>query len=214
MALVDVDVIVERIELPPDIAEFLDAAQARTDDYLTHGRIRTTSFVPCDFVVAYYALRTVAQLNLATGSVFCEWGSGMGAVASLAGALGFDSFGIEIEEALVEASRELAEAHSFPVEFAHGSYVPEGAEFTVDEEYSDEPFFLEGESDGVYDDLGISADDLDVVFTYPWPSEENAVARLFEYCAGDGALLLTYTQLDEIRIRRKQGPSQLLEDSW
>lgn len=204
MTLVDIDYTLERTRIPASVADFLHEANARTNDYLTHSRVRVSGFVPSDFVSVYWALRAVVQENMAAGNLFCEWGSGFGVVASVASLLGFDAYGIEIDERLVDASRDLVYALGLPVEIAHGSYVPPGADDIIDEEYSSDSFWLDSETaDDAYDELDVAPDEFDVIFAYPWPNEESAVGRLFDHCAAEGALLLTYTQLDEVRIRRK-----------
>jgi hypothetical protein len=205
VALIDLDITIERGRIPRSIDRFLHEANLRTDDYLNHSRVRPGSFVPSDFVAAYYALKAVIHQNLAPGRLFCEWGSGFGVVASLASQLGFDACGIEIEETLVDAARDLADAHYLDVEFALGSYIPDGASEHSGGDHDREGFVWDVDSNDAYDELQISPDEFDVVFCYPWPSEEEATGRLFDYCAAEGALLLTYTQLDDIRIRRKEG---------
>jgi hypothetical protein len=49
-----------------------------------------------------------AQVRLATGRRFIEWGSGLGVVTCLAEWAGFDAIGIEIEPRLVGMAEELA----------------------------------------------------------------------------------------------------------
>lgn len=204
MTLIDVDYTLERSHMPEQIADFLHEANMRTEHYLHHSRVRVSGFVPSDFVCVYWALRAVVRENMASGNLFCEWGSGFGVVASLASLIGFDSYGIEIDERLVNASRDLVYAHGLSVEIAHGSFVPPESDEIIDDEYSHESFWLDTETaNDAYDELDITPDEFDVVFAYPWPNEESAVGRLFDRCAAEGSLLLTYTQLDEVRIRRK-----------
>jgi hypothetical protein len=205
VALIDLDITIERGRIPESVDTFLHEANIRTEDYLNHSRVRPGGFVPSDFVAAYYALQAVVQKNLAPGRLFCEWGSGFGVVASLASQVGFDACGIEIEESLVDAARDLADAHYLPVEFALGSYIPEGADEASGGDFDREGFVQDDGANDAYDELQIGPDEFDVVFCYPWPSEEEATGRLFDYCAAEGALLLTYTQLDDVRIRRKEG---------
>ncbi len=64
-------------------------------------------FHASDYVLAYNTLRALLDEPTLRGRTFCEWGSGSGVVTLLAASLGFRAFGIEIQEALVEASREL-----------------------------------------------------------------------------------------------------------
>ena len=203
MALKSVTVPVRRRPVPRSIDGFLRDADDRVNDYLAHSRTRVTGFVPCDFVAAWHTLRTIVDRNLSTGQMFCEWGSGFGVVACLASLLGFESYGIEIEERLIDESRNLADAHDLPVEFALGSFIPDGMAEVLDEEYSEEMFWLSDDTAPAYDELGLWPDDFDIVFAYPWPNEETAIDRMFDRTAHTGALLLTYSQLDEVRIKRK-----------
>ena len=59
------------------------------------------------------------------------------------------------------------------------------------------------ESDDSYEEIGLDPDDFDVVFTYPWPHEEEVVFRLFERFTAPGAILVTFHGADDIRLRRK-----------
>ncbi|MBI1312629.1 hypothetical protein GC176_15155 [bacterium] len=203
MALKSLTVSIQRRPIPRSIERFLHDADDRVNDYMANGRTRVSGFVPCDFVAAWHTLRTIVDHNLAAGQMFCEWGSGFGVVACLASLLGFDSYGIEIEERLIEESRDLADAHGLPVEFALGSFIPDGTAQVLDEEYSTESFWLSDEIAPAYDELELWPEDFDIVFAYPWPNEEPAIDRMFDRTAGTGALLLTYSQLDEVRIKRK-----------
>lgn len=203
MTLKSLTISIPRRPIPRPVGKFLRDADDRVSDYLEHGRARASGFVPCDFVAAWHTLQAIVDRNLAAGPMFCEWGSGFGVVACLASLLGFESYGIEIEERLIEESRDLAETHGLPVEFALGSFVPEGSAQVLDEEFSNESFWLNDTADPAYDELELWPEDFDIVFAYPWPNEETAIDRMFDRTAGTGALLLTYSQLDEVRIKRK-----------
>lgn len=73
---------------------------------IAEGRQRFRSVDCFDFVPSDYELvwRYLAALPRGT---FCEWGSGFGIVTGLAEILGFRAVGIELDERLVQASREL-----------------------------------------------------------------------------------------------------------
>jgi hypothetical protein len=135
----------------------------------------------------YAGLCRVEAAGLAPGSWFCEWGSGFGVVCCLATMLGFDAWGIEICDDLVDAARLLADDFGLPAEFALGSFIPEDEDSTLDG----------------YEEIGLGIDDFDLIFAYPWPSEEHSTAALFHRHARRGALLLTYHGGDEVRLRRK-----------
>ena len=54
-------------------------------------------------------------------STVLEWGSGLGVVAIMASRMGFEAYGIESEEKLVNHSIQLAQSYSAVAEFAHGN---------------------------------------------------------------------------------------------
>ena len=197
MPLIDLNVPVDGSPLPADVRAYLAGADA---DIAAHdGRI--ISFVPSDYELVYGVLRSLASSVHIRGTRFCEWGSGFGVVAGLAALLDFESCGIETEGELVLSARRLAEEFDVPVEFVHGSFIPRGAEAIVHAagRYS----WMTTESDGAYDELGLDPADLDVVYAYSWPDEEETVAVLFERYCGPGAVLVTYHGERNYRVRRK-----------
>ena len=115
-------------------------------------------------------------------------------VASLAAMLGFNAYGIEIDRILYDASRSLASQFELPVTFIHGNFIPRGDFKPVNE------FATEGAS--AYQKLGLDVYEFDVVFAYPWPSEERVVQELFERRAREGALLITFNQYKSVRLQR------------
>jgi hypothetical protein len=204
----DIDISIDDSVLPDDVVAFLREADLRVSQFVRNSPVRITSFVPSNFVTVYQSLRAITEASLASGTSFCEWGSGFGVVASLAAMLEFKVCGIEIERGLVDASRRLADDFGLPVEFVHGSLVPSGAEADVEKAYADtstEYFWLSTDADGAYNELGLGPHDFDVVFAYPWPGEECLIEGLFEKYAAEDALLLTYNQYNSVRIRRKMG---------
>ena len=184
---------------PADVRRFLRDAERRIDRFQTACRV--PAFVPCDYATAYKVLRALAGGAYTRGSRFCEWGCGFGVVVDLAAMLDFDACGIEIEGTLIDEARRLAEDYDLPTEFIHGSFVPRGAEDRVHRAgtYS----WLTTEGDQAYEELELEIEDMDVIFAYPWPDEENVVYDLFEQYAGDGAVLATYHGSAEFRLRRK-----------
>jgi hypothetical protein len=199
MPLRDLDVTISPAALPAEAQRFILEAEERIDRFLVE--CRAPAFVPCDYAAAFHVLRALSDGTLTRGRRFCEWGSGFGVVVGLAAMLDFDACGIEIEGALVEEARKLAEDFDLPSEFVCGSFVPRGAEDRVHTAgtYS----WLTTESDYAYDDLDLEVSDLDVVFAYPWPDEEGVVCALFEHYAGPGAVLATYHGSAEFRLKRK-----------
>lgn len=203
MAVVELDIPVPQQELSPQIAAFIEAAEKRVEEFLRNARVRQASFVPSDFRAVFDALKVIVDQSLAPGHVFCEWGSGVGVVACLAAMLEFEASGIEIQDHLVDAARELAEDFELDVEFVVGSFVPAGGQSRVDENFEHDAHWIDGEADNAYEELGIAPEEFDVFFAYPWPGEEHVISELFDFCAADGALLLMYTALDGVRMQRK-----------
>ncbi|MBN2490001.1 MAG: class I SAM-dependent methyltransferase [Planctomycetes bacterium] len=204
MPLKVLDTIIPNRALPAAVRSLLrDADQQIADFQRRHLKRPIPGFLPSDFTRAWAALRTIRETHLAAGDVFCEWGSGFGVVACLAAMLGFDAHGIEIDAELVESARHLAEAHGLEVRFAQGTLVPPGGEAFLDavEDFA----WLQAGGHCGHDELGLDPDEVDVVYAFPWPGEEQVVTGIFERFAGEGALLVTYHGLEDIRLHRKCG---------
>lgn len=159
------------------------------------------SFVACDFVMADRALGAVTGRGLAPGPVFCEWGSGFSVVAGLAALRGLASHAIEIHRDLVDEGERLLRDHNLEVELVQGSLVPEDGDAIVDEMASQD--WLKTNEHPAYDELGLDVSDFDLIFAYPWPGEEGLIDALFEAFAAEGALLLTYHGMNDVKLQRK-----------
>ncbi|MBC8351151.1 MAG: hypothetical protein H8E66_04145 [Planctomycetes bacterium] len=193
--------------LPSDVAAFLTEVDDRIDQFMREHPTWGSGFVPSDFVTVYYALRAITATNLTTGRHFCEWGSGFGVVAILAEMAGFQAYGIEIDRDLVDEAHKLVSDFELEADFVHGSFIPQGSEACAEEAYADNDagvVWLVTETDDAYEELGLDPDDFDIIFAYPWPGEEDVIDRLFDRCAADGALLLTYGQQNSVRLQRKR----------
>lgn len=198
MPLVDVRLELDDAPIPGDVRLFLREANRRIDVFQRDCRV--PGFVPSDLEQTYRVLRAVAESHVKRGALFCEWGSGFGAIACLAAMLDFDAVGIEIEDELVDAAQRLADDFDVPVEFQRGSFIPHGGAVYAD--VGAGFVWLKPEEAG-RDEFGFDPDDFDVIFAYPWPDEEDIAAILFERYAARGALLVTYHGGAEFRLRRK-----------
>ena len=118
-------------DLPQATRSLLEEGERRLRDYQEqHGRRR--GFVASDFPAVAQVLALIWNQGLSTGPRLCEWGSGLGIVASTASTLGFEASGIEIQEQLVEWARDLASDFDLSVEFVHGTLVPATSNEPVD----------------------------------------------------------------------------------
>jgi hypothetical protein len=187
--------------VPTDIRAFLRQADRRIRRY--HRRHRNSAFVPCNFAGAYGILQHLAAQAAAAGTLFCEWGSGFGVVTCLAALLEFDAYGIEVDSTLVRASRRLAADFDLPVEFARGSYIPTGDRLLM--QAAGSFAWLTTMEEPAHEELGLATEDFGIIFAYPWPDEEIALAQLFERHASMGALLVTHHGGEDFRLRRKSG---------
>lgn len=201
MRLVEVELEPTSDAIPVEVAALLADAHERLRKFDADFQATIPAFVPCDFEQVYHALVQIQARRLAAGHQFIEWGSGVGAVTCLAAIVGFDAVGIEIESPLVKIAESLAADHGVSVEFACGSYVPEGAEPIVDT--LGEVTWLRTDRPSSYEDLDLEPEDFDLVFAYPWPGEEQVIFDLFASAASTGALLLTFHGQDGVRLQRK-----------
>jgi hypothetical protein len=197
--LLDLSVPTRSYPLPGDVRALLREAQKRGERLQRGGR--HPAFVPCDYAGAYAVLAGLATAALAPGGLLCEWGSGLGAVACLAALLDYDACGLEVEEKLVGAARQLAADFELPVEFACASFIPQGA---CRGRRRQGPFaWLSTQESAGGGELGLGPEDFDVVFAYPWPDEAGFIADLFERHGAVGAVLVTYAGGGSFRLRRK-----------
>lgn len=183
--------------------ELIDDARERIERFF-HGRGATEaipSFVASDFLMVDRALCAVIDDGLAPGTAFCEWGAGFAVVAGLAAAQGLEAYAIEINRDLISEARRLMDDHGLSVELVQGSLVPEGGDEIVDD-MAQQAWLLTNEQPA-YDELDMDVADFDLIFAYPWPGEENLIEALFEAFAAEGALLLTYHGMNEIKLQRK-----------
>jgi hypothetical protein len=150
--------------------------------------VRQRRFHP--FVAAdYFAVRDALVTLARPGRRFLEWGSATGVITILADLLGFDAYGIELDERLVREARELARNHAAGARFAVGSFLPAGYRWRGPS--GDGRLGTIGQGPSGYLELGIPLDEFDVVFGYPWPGEDVIMIDLMRaYGAPDGLLLL------------------------
>lgn len=93
------------------VSEFIDEGLRRSKT------IDCFDFVPSDYQIAYSILYSMPRGR------FCEWGSGMGIVTGLAEMLSFDACGIEINEEMAAASRELLADFGLSATIKTGDYL-------------------------------------------------------------------------------------------
>ena len=217
MALEEIALQLDERELPPRVASLVEDADKRLDHLFdTNRNRRVPRFLPSDPILLFRVLRFLTDEDIPPGRTFCEWGSGFGVGACLAALLGYRSYGLEIENDLVELARKLADDHGIPVENLCASYFPEGygsypaqggAELMIPE--SDSRWNEAASPVPAYEGMDCETDEIDLFFVYPWPGEQELMHDLFEAVASDGAILVAYYGNQDIAAYRK-----VLGDDW
>jgi hypothetical protein len=187
-------------ELPERALDFLGAVEERRRA-LVEQKDALLGFVPSDCHAAYATLLALRK----RGGVerFCEWGSGLGSVTGLAALLGYESVGIEIQPALVDASRALLAEYELDATVLEGSFIPESYDTTEHGLGGEMVTVLTGA--GTRDDVDVDIDEFDLLFAFPWPGEEALYFDVFDRFAASGALLATYHgPCEGMQLRRKR----------
>ncbi|MFK7740091.1 MAG: hypothetical protein AB8H80_07175 [Planctomycetota bacterium] len=200
MRLVPLELVIEEGPLPPRAAGFLASAQSRIDRWFARDEHQAgIGFIPSHYEQVWHALSAIRHQH-ADARRLLEWGSGFGVVAGFSELLGLDAYGIEIDRDLVIAANELLGEHELQATLAHGSFVP--ASFDGDDFFDLETRTVFGAPDA-YNELGFDLDDFDLVFAYPWPTEEELYCEMFRRNADFGAVLLTWSRQEGMRAYRK-----------
>ena len=169
-------------------------------------------FVPSVPERVFAVLEEVTTRNLPPNRVFCEWGSGFGTATCLASLLGYEAYGLEIEEELVRLSRAIARRLGMPVEILCTSLFPEGyeaysgvdgLELVTPESRSDRNANDEDRGLLRYDGMEIDIAEIGLFFAYPSPEEQELMQQLFDAVAMEGAMLVVYHTDKDIRVFRK-----------
>lgn len=157
-----------------------------------------------DFIAADYERVYQAQAMLRDQcETFLEWGSGLGAITSSAGLLGYEAFGIEIDPKMLRRSQELADKYQSNAEFGYGSFVPNAYEWTG--EFEDEFFKTIIDEQDAYDDLDMELRDFDLVYAYPWPGEREFFVDILRKFGRPGALFMSFDIREGILVERIEG---------
>lgn len=159
-------------------------------------RKRWHPFVAADYNVVLHELQRLRR----PGATFLECGSATGVISIMADLLGFDACGIEIDADLVTVARRLANEYGSGARFAHGSFLPEGYEYR--DATGDRRLGTLTHANPGFPQLGLSLEDFEFVFAYPWEGEASLIKDLMERHGGSNAQLLIYggTQGDRIAV--------------
>lgn len=209
---------IEAIQIEPaeasishEVARLIDACSRGWERFFAdHDDHQAPGFVPSVPEIVFSVLAAVTQLNLPPNRVFCEWGSGFGTATCMAALLGYEAYGIEIEEELVRLSRALARRLRISVEIICTSMFPEGygsslgvGRATWMTPTSRRHLGDTGRRTLRYDGMAIDIAEIGLFFAYPWAEEQEVIRELFDAVAGEGAILIAYHSAREIGVYRK-----------
>lgn len=190
--------------LPAEVRAFLADADARIDTFFEQRRhLEKIGFYPSDYELGY---RMLKALRTDERQVMCEWGSGFGVVAGLAAMLGYDATAIEIDARLNVLARAFLADHELDVRLLEGSFIPE--DYARTERLSDLETITVMTGADVYGDSDVEVEDFEIVFAYPWPNEEPQYCDMFDRFADYGAVLVTYSLSEGMRVYRKVGEDE------
>ena len=211
MAIVEIPIDLSGFEPSPAAARVIEDVDRMIDAFDdAGGRKENPLYVPCDPAFQNAAIAFVTENDLPISRVFCELGSGLGLGVCLAALHGYEAYGIEIDEKLVAASRQLAQRQNIDATFLGGSYFPEGYSaydgIAGSELLKPESSWSRSDSfhySPRYEGMDRDTDEIDVFFVYPWPHEHEMMHELFEELAAAGAILIAYYGDGEICVYRK-----------
>lgn len=196
-------------EIPADVSTMLAEAEKRCDAFFDAGLDRRyPRYLPSNPEKVFVAIATLKESGWLRGNLFCEWGSGFGIATCMASMIGFEAYGIEIEDGLVELSTQLAHDLNIPAEYLCTSYLPEGYEECEGIGGKDLLPPQATTSGGATIDTtptydGLDPDEVDLFFVYPWPGQEEFMMDLFDEIASEDAILLIYQADGETNAYRR-----------
>lgn len=151
-------------------------------------------YVSADYLSVYETLKKY-QGQVAN---VLEWGSGLGVVTIMASLMGFDAYGIEAEEGLIDIANELGEKYGAQAVFAHGSFIPD--EFEWEPSSDEDVDRTEVDAAAAYYLLDLEIRDFDLVYAYPWPDEHGLFTSIFRQFCQPSATFVTYDAREGIRV--------------
>ena len=194
---------VDQTPLPALVCQLIDAATERIRTFQDRwDRPQIEQFVAADYAHVYQALEWTLRTQPTLGRRFLEWGCGFAVVSAMATTLQLDAVGIEAESDLLLQGEQTIRESAAEAQLVHGNFLPAGAERLADD--STLPSLGHPVACG-YSQLDLDLDDFAIVYSYPWPGEDDFHCRVFDRYSARGALLLLFCGPNEIRLWRKTG---------
>lgn len=192
---------VDSIPIPPEVFEQIREDRLRIQSFQdVWDRPQIEQFVAADYELVWQTLRWVTDSLPRIGDRFLEWGCGFAVVSAMAARLNYDVIGIESEEILLTCGRQTITDWQVGVELFRGNFLPDGSEALADDPTVPS---LGHPVEPAYEEIGLQLDDFAIVYSYPWPGEDDFHQRVFERHADWGALLIQFCGPNDMRCYRK-----------
>jgi hypothetical protein len=180
-----------------NIAELMDEGRTIWDRFDIEVRQHDFHpFVPADYELVLQMLLSERQPGLR----FLEWGSATGIITIMADLLGFEAYGIEIDDGLVRTARELSARFDSKARFAAGSFLPTGYEWQTPGGDGRLGTIERGHSG--YLEFGRPLEDFDIVYGYPWSGEEPLMIDVMRRYGSRSARLVVNSGTGGFRVYR------------
>ncbi|TWU23894.1 hypothetical protein Pla52o_18170 [Novipirellula galeiformis] len=193
---------VDQLLLPAEIRLWISDARNRIEAFQDRwDQPQIEQFVAADYELVYQSLAWTLESQLLIGRRFLEWGCGFAVVSALASTLDLDVIGIEAEGELLDQGQRLVAEWNTNVELVCGNFLPPDSD-----ELADDPTLpsLGHPVRCAYETLGLELDDFAIVYSYPWPGEDDFHERVFDRYACRGALMLQFCGPNDVRLWRKR----------
>src|SRR5262245_56152036 len=220
MAIEEIETEGPEARVSDNVARLIETCSRGWERFFADHADQAPRFVPSVPERVFAVLEEVTTRCLPPTRVFCEWGSGFGMATCLAALLGYEAYGLEIDEELVRLSRVIARRLGISVTMLCTSLLPAGYAASVGSDgmalvmpasVSDHNAKARGPLR--YDGMEIAIADIGLFFAYPWPEERELMRQLFEAVARAGSILVVYHTDTDIRVFRKVEDEVELEDT-
>ncbi len=191
----------DAIPLPSSIADKLAVMRSRIETFQDcWEQHHAAQFVAADYELVYRALRWISETQWVLGKRFLEWGCGFATVSCLADTLGWNAHAVEAHPGLIAQARTTVQGWPAKVALCEGNFLPAGADSLAGDPTLPS---LGHEGTCAYDHWETDLDDFALVYSYPWPGEDDFHEQVFERFAAPGGLLLMFIGPNELRLCRK-----------
>jgi len=192
---------IDEIAIPGHLVDRIRKACDRIEAFQDRwDRQQIEQFVAADYELIWQAIHWMRDSVPMIGNRFLEWGCGFAVVSAMAVDLGLDAIGIEAENDLLAEGQKTMHDWGLSVELFHGNFLPPGANRLATDSMLPS---LGHPVPEAYSQIGLELDDFAVVYSYPWPGEDDFHELVFDRYAENGALLLQFCGPNDVRLWRK-----------